>query len=139
MELYKIIAADGKEYGPIDEQKLKTWFQERRVSSTTLVFVTSRSQWDKLENVFNVRQWENPEILPVIKPSAVEPIYPLSASPALENTPDYKKTAETDSVISTKEAKKDKQPEPDPVRSRWEWFEFLLERVINFSVQHVTV
>ena len=38
MQLYKIIAADGKEYDSIDEQKLKIWFQEHRINNTTLVF-----------------------------------------------------------------------------------------------------
>lgn len=128
--LYKIIAAGGKEYGPIDEQKLKTWFQEGRVSNATLVFVPSSSQWDRLENIFNIRQWENPDTPHVIKPSAIEPIYPLSTLPASENTQDYKKPAETDGVANQEEVKKHKQPEPEPVRSRWEWFEFLLAAIL---------
>ena len=81
MQLYKIIAADGKEYGLIDEQTLKTWFQEHRINNTTLVFSPSRNQWGKLEDVFDIGQWKDGNESPIIRPLAIEPIYPLFTLP----------------------------------------------------------
>ena len=77
-EQYKIIASDGKEYGSINEEQLKIWYQEERVTETTLVFVASLSQWDKLENIFDLGQWNTLSNPPVIKPLLIASIHSIS-------------------------------------------------------------
>jgi hypothetical protein len=43
--MYKIIGADGKEYGPIDAGTLRQWLIEGRVNSQTKVLPDGASQW----------------------------------------------------------------------------------------------
>jgi GYF domain 2 len=86
-EQYKIIASDGKEYGPINEEQLKIWYQEERVTETTLVFVASVSQWNKLENIFNLGQWNTLSKPPVIKPLVIASIHSIPTPVNTTNSP----------------------------------------------------
>jgi len=46
--MYKIIGADGKEYGPIDEQQLLKWFHEGRANKETRVLTEGGTEWEML-------------------------------------------------------------------------------------------
>ena len=43
--MYKIIGADGKEYGPIAVETLKQWLAEGRVNAQTQVLPDGATQW----------------------------------------------------------------------------------------------
>jgi hypothetical protein len=44
--MYKIIATDGREYGPISGVQLRQWITEGRVESRTPVFVDGAKEWN---------------------------------------------------------------------------------------------
>jgi hypothetical protein len=44
--MYKIIATDGREYGPISGVQLRQWIAEDRVESRTPVFVDGAKEWN---------------------------------------------------------------------------------------------
>lgn len=46
--MYKIIGADGKEYGPIAAEQLKQWFAEGRVNAQTQVLAEGSTDWKPL-------------------------------------------------------------------------------------------
>ncbi len=46
--MYKIIGADGKEYGPITAEQLKQWFTEGRVNAQTQVLAEGATDWKPL-------------------------------------------------------------------------------------------
>ena len=43
--MYKIIGADGKQYGPISGEQLRQWIAEGRVESRTPVFADGAKEW----------------------------------------------------------------------------------------------
>lgn len=43
--MYRIIGADGKEYGPIPETQLRQWIAEGRVNAQTRVLVEGTTEW----------------------------------------------------------------------------------------------
>ena len=46
--MYKIIGADGKEYGPITAEQLRQWLVEGRVNSQTQVLAEGQADWKPL-------------------------------------------------------------------------------------------
>jgi len=48
MTMFKIIGADGKEYGPISADQLKQWIAERRVDAQTRVLADGTTEWKPL-------------------------------------------------------------------------------------------
>jgi hypothetical protein len=65
--MYKIIGADGKEYGPITAEQLKQWLAEGRVNSQTRVLAEGATDWRPLSEI--------PELAATTTPSA-----PLAAA-----------------------------------------------------------
>ena len=64
--MYKIIGADGKEYGPITADQLRAWIVEGRANAQTKVLMEGTTDWKPLS--------EYPELLPAgIKLSAPPP------------------------------------------------------------------
>jgi hypothetical protein len=60
--MYKIIGADGKEYGPITADQLRQWIAEGRVNAQTQILVEGAAEWRPLSAF--------PEFVP---PAAVPP------------------------------------------------------------------
>jgi TM2 domain-containing membrane protein YozV len=46
--MYKIIGADGKQYGPIGADEIRRWLAENRVSAQTLVQADGAQEWKPL-------------------------------------------------------------------------------------------
>jgi hypothetical protein len=46
--MFKIIGADGKEYGPVDIAQLRAWMAEGRVDANTLVQSSASPEWKPL-------------------------------------------------------------------------------------------
>lgn len=49
--MYKIIGADGKEYGPISAEVLRQWITEGRANAQTRVLVEGTTEWKRLEEL----------------------------------------------------------------------------------------
>jgi hypothetical protein len=49
--MYKIIGADGKEYGPVSAEQLRHWLNEGRVNNQTRVFAEGEMDWRALGDV----------------------------------------------------------------------------------------
>ena len=46
--MYKIIGADGREYGPISAEQVRQWFREGRLNATSRIQAEGASQWNTL-------------------------------------------------------------------------------------------
>src|SRR5512146_1780165 len=46
--MYKIIGADGQQYGPISAEQLRRWLAENRANGQTLVQAESSTEWKPL-------------------------------------------------------------------------------------------
>jgi len=49
--MYKIIGADGKEYGPVSAEQLRQWLNEGRVNQQTRVLAEGVTDWQKLGEI----------------------------------------------------------------------------------------
>ena len=49
--MYKIIGADGKEYGPITTDVLRQWLAEGRVNAQTKVLPEAATEWESLAEI----------------------------------------------------------------------------------------
>ncbi len=80
--VYKVIAPDGKEYGPVPDSTIQQWFAEGRITKDTMVFVTFRNQWARLGDVFDVARWSAPSSVSVPKP-------PMPLQTSISLLPDF--------------------------------------------------
>jgi len=67
--MYKMIGADGQQYGPVPAEQIRRWFAENRLRSDTLIQADGSSDWKPLSAF--------PELAPEVK--NVPP--PLSGTP----------------------------------------------------------
>ena len=63
--LYKIIGADGREYGPVAAEQLRQWVTDGRVNAQTLVQPDGETDWKALANY--------PEVMPPVAPPVAPP------------------------------------------------------------------
>ena len=71
--MYKIIGADGREYGPISLEELHQWHTQGRVNAQTRVLVTGEANWKTLADL--------PEFsAPPASSPTPEPIRPLNTA-----------------------------------------------------------
>jgi hypothetical protein len=79
--MYKIIGADGKEYGPITAEQLRQWITEGRANAQTRVLAEGGTEWKPLASF--------PELASAlggaIPPVATTP--PVAAGPAVQPRP----------------------------------------------------
>jgi len=66
--MYKIIGADGKEYGPVSADQLRQWLREGRVNSQTKVQPEGATEWQTLSALPEFAAETSPG--PVVPPSA---------------------------------------------------------------------
>ena len=67
--MYKIIGADGKEYGPVSKDQVHAWIAEGRASVQTLVQAENTTDWKPLANF--------PELLPAAVPPPPAGLVPV--------------------------------------------------------------
>lgn len=70
--MYRIIGADGREYGPITAGQLRQWISEGRAISTTPVHVEGASEWKTLGAL--------PEFSVLLAGAPAQPIFQTSVS-----------------------------------------------------------
>lgn len=71
--MYKIIGADGREYGPVSADTLRQWISEGRANAETRVLLENATEWKKLGEVA--------EFYPPVSPPSPKPISPGPAAP----------------------------------------------------------
>jgi len=49
--MYRIVGADGKEYGPIEADGLRRWIAEGRVNGETRILVEGAAEWKRLSEL----------------------------------------------------------------------------------------
>src|SRR5262245_62716546 len=49
--MYRIIGADGKQYGPITGEQVSQWISEGRANAQTQVFVEGQTEWTTLGQI----------------------------------------------------------------------------------------
>jgi hypothetical protein len=73
--MYKVIGADGREYGPVSLDQLRQWLAEGRVNAQTRILAEGAADWKTLS--------ELPEFaLTVNRPATPQPIRPLTSQGA---------------------------------------------------------
>src|SRR5438874_4315586 len=74
--MYRIIGADGKEYGPISETQLRQWIAEGRVNAQTRVLAEGTSDWKTVADL--------PQLATAIPgAAAAAPPPPMTAIPSM--------------------------------------------------------
>ena len=76
--MYKIIGADGRQYGPISADQLRRWIAENRANAQTQVLAEGAAEWKLLGTM--------PEFAALFAPQVPPSISPVGASP-------YRKTS----------------------------------------------
>lgn len=71
--MYKIIGADGQQYGPVEAEQLRRWMAENRINARTLIQAEGSQEWKPLASF--------PEFAPEVKPPPAFPPPPLSPLP----------------------------------------------------------
>jgi TM2 domain-containing membrane protein YozV len=78
--MYRIIGADGQQYGPVPAEQLRRWFPERRVNAQTLAQLEGTAEWKPLGSF---AEFANEEKVP---PPVMTPPAPVSAAAARAST-----------------------------------------------------
>jgi hypothetical protein len=66
--MYRIIGADGKEYGPINAEGLRQWVLQGRANAQTKVLAEGQTEWKRLGEIPELA-----EILTVVSPPPLSP------------------------------------------------------------------
>jgi len=74
--MFKIIGADGKEYGPVDIAQLRAWLAEGRVDARTLVQPAGNTEWKPLSAYPEFSALPRMTPPPIVPPPGV-PAYPV--------------------------------------------------------------
>ena len=72
---YTIVGNDGKQYGPIRAEEIRTWRQQSRVDSRTPIFVAGSADWTFLGLLpeFAAEFSSPPPVIAAPKPSTAQP------------------------------------------------------------------
>jgi hypothetical protein len=75
--MYRIIGADGREYGPVSVEELRRWIAEGRVNQQTRVRAEASTEWKTLAE------------LPEVSAAAPPPLSPAPKAGAPASVPNY--------------------------------------------------
>ena len=73
--MYRIIGADGREYGPISAEQLRQWIAEGRVNQQTRVQAEGSPDWKSLADFPELTAMAPPPLTPKVVVSAKVPNY----------------------------------------------------------------
>ena len=77
--MYRIIGADGKEYGPISAEQMRQWIAEGRVNAQTRVLAEGATEW---KTVAEMPEFASPAAAPGTTPPPPPTMSPLASTPA---------------------------------------------------------
>ncbi len=95
--MYRIIGADGNEYGPVSVEVLRKWIAEGRANGQTKVLPEGTTEWKRLEEVPELSQTLPSQLAPGTSPNAPASA-PVIISP-LQPTPRTNPLALTGMVL----------------------------------------
>src|SRR5437868_2247887 len=72
--MYKILGADGKEYGPVDLDQLKQWVIQGRANPQTRVQVSGSTEWKPAAEVPELSALFTPPNLPAVSGGTPPPL-----------------------------------------------------------------
>ncbi len=84
--MYKIIGADGKEYGPISAEVLRQWIAEGRANSQTRVLPEGATEWTTVAELPYLGAAPSTAVQPPASPGPITP-GPINISPSARNNP----------------------------------------------------
>ena len=70
MGMYKIIGADGRQYGPVPDDKLRQWIAEGRANAQTQILAEGAAEWRLLGTFPEFASHFPPPVPPTIRPPA---------------------------------------------------------------------
>jgi TM2 domain-containing membrane protein YozV len=86
--MYKIIGADGQQYGPVNLEQLRRWIAEGRARAETLVQVEGAQEWRPLGSFPELASELKPAPPPAAAvPPTITPLSPAAASRASSKIP----------------------------------------------------
>lgn len=91
MPTYRIIGADGKEYGPISTEQMRQWIKEGRVNMQTRVLAEGTADW---KTVADLPEFASPATPPPSLGTAPPPPPGPAALPTMPSTPVYGSAAD---------------------------------------------
>jgi len=68
MSMYRIIGADGRQYGPVSGEQLRQWMAEGRANAQTQTFVEGATEWRPLDALPEFAGHFAPQVPPPISP-----------------------------------------------------------------------
>lgn len=81
--MYKIIGADGQQYGPVSAEQVRRWIAENRVNGQTLVQAEDATEWKPLstfaEFAGDLKPAAPPPIGGTMPPTGATPLSPASS------------------------------------------------------------
>ena len=66
--MYRIIGADGRQYGPVSGEQLRQWMAEGRANAQTQTFVEGATEWRPLDALPEFAGHFAPQVPPPISP-----------------------------------------------------------------------
>lgn len=75
---YRVIGTDGREYGPITQEQIRTWIGEGRVNASSLVCAEGSRDWRSLAAL--------PEFRPFVAPAPLREAVTLPVPPGVRQT-----------------------------------------------------
>jgi amino acid transporter len=72
--MYKLIGADGKEYGPVATEQLQQWIAEGRINAQTKVLAESTTEWKALADFPIFAQALGAAAIPSLAPGTISPL-----------------------------------------------------------------
>jgi hypothetical protein len=63
---FSVVTPDGKQHDGVDESTVRQWYQRHYLRDHSYVIVTGGSEWRPLFQVFDVRQWQQPQSSPAV-------------------------------------------------------------------------
>jgi hypothetical protein len=70
--MYKIIGADGRQYGPVSGDQIKFWFASNRVNSQTMAQAEGSTEWKPLGQFAEFSSVLTQSVVPPVLPSGEE-------------------------------------------------------------------
>ena len=68
MGVYKIVGADGRQYGPVPDEKLRQWIAEGRANAQTQILAEGATEWKPLGALPDFASHFMPPVPPTIRP-----------------------------------------------------------------------
>lgn len=79
MSMYRIVGADGRQYGPVSGEQLRQWIAEGRANAQTQTFAEGATEWKPLGLLPEFAGHFTPQIPPTIRPPVSGPIRKTNA------------------------------------------------------------